>query len=546
MKTSACCLLLFAALPLAAQSNTTAPERLGTVSFSVSCSPSVQPAFNRGVALLHDFWYEEAHSQFEQIAKTDPSCSMAHWGEAMSMFHQIWQRPNPAAMASGWEEMQKAESPQAGTEREREYISALSDFFKPGDAKYPERIGKYSAAMGILYSHHPDDTDAAAFYALSLLAAKSPDDTTLAQEEKAMSVINPQIAKYPDHPGLVHYTIHACDNPTMAPRGLSASRHYGEIAATAPHAVHMPGHIFARLGMWRDDIDVNTAAVAASQVAESRHQSGSFDQLHADDFLEYAYLQSGQDANARKLLDSTNALLNRFQDMPDMKMAASGHAMDDMFDYYRVKLPVFYSLEMRDWKSAAALEPPAGADPESATLTYWARTIASGHLHLPGPARANLTTYEGLLVQIRKGPHAYAADSTAAQIEHGEMLAWTAFAEGKEQEAIRRMRASADLQDKVGQGEVDIPAREMLADMLLELHQPQLALVEYAEALKLSPNRFNGLYNAGMAAEAVGDKSKAAAYYTALLKSTGNGIQSSRPQIAHARTFAADTQLASK
>jgi len=546
MKSFALLLLVLTALPRGARGADT-PERLGTVSFAVSCSPSVQPAFNRGVALLHDFWYEEAQSQFEQIAKADPACAMAHWGEAMSIFHQIWQRPSDSTMKTGWAEMQKAQSVAGkATPREQEYIAALSAFYQPGKADYDARVDTYSAAMGKLYSHYPGDVDAAAFYALSLLAATRPTDTTLTQNRKALDVINTQFARYPDHPGLVHYTIHACDTPALAPLGLAASRHYGEIAATAPHAVHMPGHIFARLGMWQEDIDVDEASVAASQLAESRHQSGAFDQLHADDFLEYAYLQSGQDAKARNLLDTTNTLLDHFESMPGMAQAASGHAMDGMFAYYHAKLPIFYDLEMRDWPAAAALQPPAGATPETAPYTYWARTIADGHLHRPEDAKANLATYDHLLVEIRKGPHAYAADSTATQIEHGEMLAWAAFADGKQAEALRQMRAAADLQDKVGQGEVDIPAREMLGDMLLELNQPQSALTEYDASLKLSPNRFNGLYHAGIAAEALGNKQKAGEYYAQLLKSTGNGSKSNRPEFAHIRSFAAGSQLASR
>jgi tetratricopeptide (TPR) repeat protein len=545
MKAIASLLFALIALPIVAQSVPDATERLGTVSFPVSCAPADQAAFNRGVALLHDFWYEEAESQFQQIAKADPGCAMAQWGEAMSVFHEIWQRPSAAAMATGWSEMQKAESLSAGTAREREYIAALAKFYKPGEQDYSVRIDNYSGAMATLYSHYPDDVDAAAFYALSMLAAKKPTDASVAPEEKALAVIQPMIAKYPDHPGLVHYTIHACDNPTLAAKGLEASNHYGVIAATAPHAVHMPGHIYARLGMWQQDIEVNTASVADSQLAESRHQSGAFDQLHADDFLEYAFLQSGQDAQAKALLDTTAALLHHFEDMPGMKAAAAGHAMDGMFAYYQEKLPVFYDLEMRDWQAAAALQPPADATPEVATLTYWARTVADGRIHDAKQARANLATYDGLLAAIRKGSHAYMADSTGEQIERAEMVAWVAYAEAKPEEALKQMRAAADLQDKVGQGEVDIPAREMLADMLLALHEPQQALVEYDAALKLSPNRFNGLFNAGMAAEAIGDKTRAGSYYAALLKSTSNGAQSSRPEFAHVRSFASAAQVAS-
>jgi tetratricopeptide (TPR) repeat protein len=518
-------------------------ERLGEVSFSVSCSPKVRAPFSRGVALLHDFWYQEAQSQFEQIAKTDADCAMAHWGIAMSVFHQIWDRPDEHAVALGWKEMQAAALHPAKTAREREYVGALHGFFQPDKREYQSRIEKYSAAMAKLYGRYPRDIDAGAFYALSLLAAEAPNDTSLAQEHKAMAVLNPLFAKYPDHPGVVHYIIHACDTPSLAPDGLAAARHYGEIAASGPHAVHMPGHIFARLGMWQEDIDSNTGSVSASRAAEARHASGgTMDQFHSDDFLLYAFLQTGQDARAKAVMADAAAALSRFEAMGDM----GEHYMEGMFPYYRTKLPIFFALEMRDWKSAAALEPVASARPETRTMTYWARTVAAGHLHQPQQARADLAEYESLMEQVRKGRHAYFADSTGARIVHNEMLAWVAFAEGNPADALKAMRDGADLQDKVGQGEVDIPAREMLGDMLLELGQPQTALAEYRRALTLSPNRFNGLFNAGLAAEAIGDKAQAKSYYTALLQSTDNGSHSARPEFDHVRAFESMTALAVK
>jgi tetratricopeptide (TPR) repeat protein len=354
--------------------------------------------------------------------------------------------------------------------------------------------------------------------------------------------LDPLIKQHPDHPGVVHYIIHACDTPSLAPDGLAAAKHYGQIAASAPHAVHMPGHIFARLGMWQADIEANRASVAASQAADARRQSGAMDQFHSDDFLLYAYLQSGNDAEARAVMADAVAALDHFEGMPNM----ADHYMTGMFPYYRTEMPIFFHLEMRDWKSASALEPITGAPPETQTLTYWARTIAAGRLHQAKQARADLAEYDSLEEEVKKGRHAYFADSTGARIARGEMLAWVAFAEGNPADAIEHMRESADLQDKVGQGEVDIPAREMLADMLLELGQPREALVEYKRALILSPNRFNGLYNAGMAAEAVGDKSQANGYYAALLESTDNGSRSVRPELEHVRAFASSTALAEK
>jgi tetratricopeptide (TPR) repeat protein len=540
MKILAPLLISLMALPLAAHAETSDAERLGAVAFKVSCSESVRVPFNRGVALLHDFWYQEAQRQFEQIANSDPGCAMAHWGIAMSIFHQIWDRPGEAAMAQGWREMHEAALHPAKTARERQYIAALSGFFQPDQRDYPARIDGYAAAMAALYRDYPGDIDAAAFYALAVLAAAAPDDTSLRQEHKALAVLNPLLRQYPDHPGLVHYVIHACDTPSLAADGLGAAEHYGEIAASAPHAVHMPGHIFARLGMWQADIDANLASVAASHAAEARNQSGAMDQFHSDDFLLYAYLQSGQDAKARAVLGDSKVALTHFETMPEM----GDHYMTGMFPYYRTKLPIFFALEMRDWKSAAALEPVSGAPAHTQTLTYWGRTVAAGHLRQPQQARANLTQFDSLLAQVKQGRHAYLADSTGTRIERSEMLAWIAFADGNTADALKYMRESADLQDRVGQGEVDIPTREMLADILLEAGQPQLALAEYRQDLKASPNRFNGLLNAGMAAEAAGEKSEAEDYFATLLNLTDSGSQSTRPEFDHVKSFMSSAKLA--
>ena len=540
MKIPALILVSLIALPaaaLAAETQTQQPEaaageRLGTVSFSVSCSPSVRAQFIRGVALLHDFWYQEAQRQFEQIAKSDPDCAIAHWGIAMSLFHQIWERPGESAVAEGWRQMQAAQARPAKTAREREYVAALSSFFRPDKRDYRSRIEDYAAAMARLYRDYPRDIDAGAFYALALLAAAAPNDTSLTQEHRALAVLNPLFVKYPDHPGVVHYIIHACDTPSLAQDGLVAARHYGEIAASAPHAVHMPGHIFSRLGMWQADIDSNVASVAASHAAEALNQSGAMDQFHSDDFLLYAYLQSGQDAKARDVLGSSAAALDHFEAMREM----GEHYMTGMFPYYRTKLPIIFDLEMRDWEAAAALAPINGAPPETQSLTYWARTVAAGHLREAQQAQANLAQYDSLMEQVKHGKRAYYAESTGSRIVRVEMLAWIAYAQGDTTAALKNMRDSADLQDKVGQGEVDIPAREMLADILLELGRPQEALVEYKQALILSPKRFNGLYNAGLAAEAAGDKAQAADYFAALLKSTDNGAQSTRPEFDHMKS----------
>ena len=427
MKALLCLAVLMLAVPVSAQmtmpmpmgegaTHTEAPvegELLGTVSFSVSCAASSQQPFNRGVALLHDFWYEEARPQFERIEKSDPGCAMAHWAVAMSIFHQIWDRPDAEARKLGWAKMQKALALKASTGREQEYIAALADFYRPGSEAYPARIQAYSDHMAELYRHYPDDVDAGAFYALSLLAAERPGDTSLVQPYKAMAVLQPLFAKAPDNPGVDHYIVHACDNPAMAADALAASDHYLEIAQSGPHAYHMPGHIYARLGLWQKDILSQIGSIVASEAAEKTGMSGIMDEPHSYDFLVYAYLQTGQDAKAKAALDQSQAALTRLGAMPGM---GAGY-MAAMIPYYRVKLAIFYALELRDWKSAAALKPVAGSPPEDAMLVNWARAIAHGRLMQPAEARADLAHYDAAVAEIKASPRAYLIEGNGAAIE---------------------------------------------------------------------------------------------------------------------------------
>jgi tetratricopeptide (TPR) repeat protein len=555
MKMSALLLSMFWVLPVGGQTmsmnsvaGTAMPaakiERLGTVVFPVSCGSGAQAGMNRGVALLHDFWYDQARTHFDALVNTDPECAMAHWGVAMSGFHQIWDRPDAATMKLGAEEMAKAQSlaMKAGTEREREYIDALARFYKPGSAGYPERIAAYSAAMGRLYETNPGDVDAGAFYALSLLAAKGPDDTSLAQERKAMAVLGPLFVTHPDNPGVDHYITHACDNPQMAADGLAAANHYLEIAQDGPHAYHMPGHIYARLGLWPQDIVSQLGSIAAAQRAEMGGESGMGDEPHSYDFLLYAYLQSGQDAKAKAALAASAQPLKDIAAKPAM----GSREMGWMIPYYETKLPAFYALETRNWAVAAATEPVKGSPATVSMVVYWTRAIADGRLKLAKRADADVARYDELVAEAKKGPRAYMVEGTGPKIERGEMVAWAAFAAGKQEEALAAMRGAAELQDKVGQGEVDIPAREMLADMLLEFGKPKEALAEYEVSLRLSPNRLNGLYGAGRAAETAGDNPTAGMFYAELLKSTDGGRDSTRAELVHAKGFVGAGQVAAR
>ncbi len=505
-------------------------EKLGSVSFPVSCAEATKAPMERGIALLHSFGYEEATQQFTDLTKSDPKCAMAHWGVAMTEFHELWGRPDKASMDLGWKEIEEAQKLGAKTERERMYIAALHSFYDPakGD-NYQARVDAYTAGMQALHQAFPEDVEAAAFYALSLLADVAPNDTSLVKERKALAVLVPLFEKNPDHPGLAHYIIHTCDTPALAPDGLAAAQKYAQIASSSPHALHMPGHIFARLGMWPEDIQSNLASVAASEKAEVEGIPGTHHMYHAQEFLLYAYLQTGQDGKAKQLVDGINPLADKLDAMPGMD------DMKDMSNYVRNEFPAFYDVEMRDWPAAAALAPVRGSKALDALVTYWARGVADGHLRKADDAAANLRQFDAALEDLKKSPYAFLVDQMS--VDRNELLAWQEFAQGKTDAAVGTMRKAADEQDKLGQGEVDLPAREMLGDILSQLNRPKDALVEYRIALTLSPNRLNGLYGAGRAAEALGMKKEAGEYYAAILKNTGDGTHSTRASLEHAKQF---------
>jgi tetratricopeptide (TPR) repeat protein len=504
-----------------------ADEQLGTVSFPTSCASAVQKSFERGVALLHSFWYDEAEKQFAQVAAKDPKCAMAHWGEAMSFYHQLWSRPDDATLKRGWQEVQKAQAARPKTAREREYIAAIAEFYRdPAKRDHQARAQAYSQAMEKVYADNPKDLEAGAFYALSLLAAEPPDDTSFTDRKKAIAILNKLFEQEPNHPGLAHYIIHSCDKPQLAALGLDAARRYARIAPSSPHAVHMPSHIFARLGLWQEDIQSNLASIAATQRATGMHMGGEAHQVHAMDFLLYAYLQVGQDADAKKLVDKAST----FKPEGDDDMAF-------YVDYARAGFPATYYVEMRQWSEAAALEPPTDMAPINKASAFWARTIGAAHLHDAEAARKDAQQFDALLELARKGKYGYVVDDYKPV--RNEVHAWLAFAENKNEEALRLMREVADHQDARGKGEVEIPAREMLADMLLEMNRPGEALVEYEKALKTDPNRFNGLYGAARAAELMQQTEKASSYYAQLLKNCDNGAHSERPELARARNLVA-------
>jgi tetratricopeptide (TPR) repeat protein len=513
-------------------------EKLGAVSFPNSCAPRSQEPILRGVALLHSFGYTEAQMQFEAIAKDDPACAIAHWGIAMTQFQELWGQPDAAGLKRGAEEMAKARAlaapPATITPREQAYIDALSAFFDPAAPSFQKRADAYEAKMNALHAAFPDDVEGAAFDALSMLASIPPDDTSLKHEHAALAILIPLYASHPEHPGLAHYIIHTCDTPALAADGLPAAREYAKIAPSSPHALHMPGHIFARLGMWPEDIDSNVASVAASDKAEAAGQPGSAHQMHAEEFLIYAYLQVGEDEKAHVLTQKMGAIGQKMNAMPGMD------DMKDLGPWFDNEVRVIYAAEMHDWKALAALTPSPQSKPTDAYFIYWGQGIAAGHLHDPRLAAAALAGFDKSKEAIQKSD-ASAYGASALVVKRDEMLGWQAYAEGHDEVAVSAMRRAADQQDKLGQMEVDIPAREMLGDLLVLEHKPSEALTEYRVALKLSPNRLNGLLSAGEAAELAKRPEEAATFYQAAARQTDHGAHTQRPEVAHAVKVASAT-----
>ena len=503
--------------------------QLGTVTFPVSCAATVQKPFERGVALLHSFWYEEAEKEFRQTALDDPRCAMAHWGVAMSLWHQLWDHPDPKVIERGLDESHEAETIDGpATPRERAYIAAISAFYSNSKKlDHAARAKAYSDSMKKVYETYPDDHEAAVFYALSLLASEPHNDETFANRKQAAAILEKLFAVEPDHPGVAHYLIHSYDKPQLAQLGLPAARRYAQIAPAAPHALHMPSHIFARVGLWQDDITSNLASIAATRKTAAMHMGGEGHQFHAMDFLLYAYLQSGREAEASKLIDEVKA-------MPKMK-SMYGPDFDPETNAL-TKFPATYDLELHHWPDAAALQVVPGALRGDQSITYWARAIGAARSGNLAQAHKDLREIEAIRKEFIAEKKTEYAEGVGEDYQEAE--AWILHAEGEDDKAVSMLRTLADKADKLGEEPEGIPAREQLADMLLEAKRPQQALAEYQADLKFNPNRFNGLYGAARAAEAAGKQTDANEYYALLLKIC-DGSNSTRPELSRARELVA-------
>jgi tetratricopeptide (TPR) repeat protein len=524
-------LLILASLPfsfaLLAQEehqHTEPLEKIGKVSFPITCNQSVQKEFERGLALLHSFWYEETQKSFKEVTDQDPHCAIAYWGQAMSIYRPLWNRPTASDLQNGRKLIQVAQTIDGNSQRERDYIDALAVFYGDDNRDYQKRSADYCHAMQKLFAQYPKDREAAVFYALSLLGSQPDNDSKLENPKKAIAILAELFKEAPDHPGVAHYLIHAADNPHLAALGLPAARRYAQIAPASPHALHMPSHIFARLGLWQEDIQSNLASIAATRKSSGMHV-GAEHQIHATDFLEYAYLQIAENSKAQAIVDQLATIHEEDVDP----------GLDGYLDRMRAHLPAMYALETHQWKEALSLQPPPGAEPSAQAITYWARAVAAGHLRDVAAARDAVLQYDAKLDAVRKSSRPYRADYMTTNRD--EAHAWLVFAEGKNDQALSLLRSVADKQDAVGKGEVELPAREMLGDMLLEMSRSREALREYEKSLKTDPNRFNGLYGAARSAELLREPRTAAAYYAQLLKNCE--MRSQRPELSHAKELLA-------
>lgn len=480
-------LILFFLLPalLYAQEEHThpVPEKLGAVSFKISCQPQTQPEFNRAVALLHSFTYSAAESAFATVAEHDTQCAIAHWGIAMTHFHQLWDLPpSPSDTAAGRKELKLAATLQEASPRERALIDALSVVFNDADAvPFSARASKYEAAMHDLAAANPGDVEIQVFYALALISTASPFDKEHRRQKQAVDLLEPLYRQFPDHPGIAHYLIHACDNEELAARGLPAARAYAAIAPSAPHALHMPSHIFTRLGLWDDSIASNLAARSAA-----RDQGDTGEQLHAMDYLVYAYLQSGRDRDALRVVQ-------QLADMPNLEPGSF------KIGYAATAMPVRYAVERHQWADAEKIPNPAeSAAPQVVAIAVWARGLGfarNGHIE---EAKKEAETLHKIEERLRASGNGYWA--TQVDVMEREDRAWSAQAAHQPKEAIDLMRQAADEEDgteklPVTPGPI-VPAREQLGELLLAQGDFSSASKAFELALVNAPGRRGALQGA--------------------------------------------------
>lgn len=530
-------LALFVALscvvPRLPAQNPGPPLKLGTVHFATSCTANAQQHFNRAVALLHSFEFRQANEAFNGTLKADPTCGIANWGLALS----AWGNPFAPGIKpekqieTGLAAVQHALTTGSRTQREKDYVAAVAMLYENARTiDQQTRLATYRDGMSALATRYPDDTEALVFHALALAVSADPADKTYANQLKAGAMLESLVRKYPDHPGLAHYIIHSYDVPPLASRALNAAHSYSTIAPSIPHALHMPSHTYTRVGAWQESIDGNRA----SKVAAKRDRSGA-EELHASDYMMYAYLQTGRDRAAHALLETVPQIVTRF-DPTKPSSAAPPSA-----GYFAIAaMPARYALERGAWRDAANLAVRKSPFPFADANTYFARALGAARMGDTTIAKSAIAELRGIRDELARQKEKYWTEQTEIQIRGAS--AWLAFAQGRKDEALATMREAAEREGATEKSAITpgpiAPARELLGEMLLELHQPAAALKEFERTLEIEPRRFRTVAAAAKAAMAAGNRAAAADYYSQLLKISARADKPGRPELIAARRMA--------
>jgi hypothetical protein len=512
------------------------PQTLGEVQFPVACNGAAQKEFNRAMALFHSFWFDPAKKSFAKVLELDPECGMAHWGIAiMSMGNPFVWPANPVAMKAAATATAEAQRVGAKSEREHDYIAALSVFFKDWETtEYRQRAVALEKAVGDVAARYPQDDEAQILYALMLDATALPTDKTYANQLKAAGILEPLFKKYPNHPGVAHYLIHTYDYAALAEKGLPAARAYARIAPSVPHALHMPSHIFSRLGLWPEMVEGNRASsqAAKNELSDKTLGVGTYDALHAMDYLVFGELQQAQDKAAKQVVDEVGAM--RKINVENLPAA-----------YAFAAIPARYALERQDWKAAAALKlSPSDLAwskfPQAEAILVYARGLGAARTGDVAAARQDVERLQALKEAMVAAKIGYWPGQTDFQIK--AVSAWIALAEKRDDEALQLMRAAAEVEEAsdkhpVTPGNV-VASRTLLGEMLLALDQPVPALIEFERSLQRDPNRFRAVYGAAHAAEAAGNREVAKAHYVRL-QTLAADRDTERPELSHTKAFMA-------
>lgn len=512
------------------------PETLGTVNFSTACAPAVQPDFNRAVALLHSFQFGPATGGFRSVLARDPDCGVAYWGIALAS----WSNPfagfkSPAQLAQGLQAVEAGRAHPPKTARERAYIAAVAHLYvDSGRVAQATRMTAYEAAMAQVSADYPDDTEARIFDALALAASADPADRTYAKQRRAGAILEALFVKFPDHPGLAHYIIHAYDEPALAAGAAAAARRYGDIAPSTPHALHMPSHTFTRVGDWQASIATNRASAASAKKAGQ-----PADELHASDYMVYAYLQTAQDDAAKALVQASAETFRRFD-----PANANGAAPASAGFFANAAIPARYCLERRDWACAMALAPRTSPFPYADAITFFTRGLGAAHLKNMAIAQASIAALAGLRDRLLATKDSYWAGQ--AEIARLEVAAQLAVAQRDTALAATLLSRAVAMEDVTELASITpgpfVPAREQFGEFLLEIGQPAQALEQFRATLARQPNRFWALYGAAQAAQRAGDLKTAQAYFQQLLNNALAADQPRRAALVEASAAVRDSQ----